>query len=71
MLADFIKKGIKDGVVRIKDPVLGAAMILGLVLQPATMCAKGKLRGPLLKKASEIEDACLKVLGARKRGTQH
>src|SRR5262245_12240774 len=65
LVAEFIKKGMKEGKVRIPDASLGAAMVLGLVLQPATMCAEGKLKGPLVKKAKLIEDACLKILDVR------
>jgi AcrR family transcriptional regulator len=65
LVAEFIKKGIKEGKVRIQDANLGAAMVLGLVLQPATMCAQGKLKGPLFKKAKIIEKACLKILEVR------
>jgi AcrR family transcriptional regulator len=62
LVVDFIKRGISNRYFRKQDPILGAAMVLGLVLQPATLCAKKKLRGPLLKRAAEIEKACLKVL---------
>jgi hypothetical protein len=65
LVTEFIKNGINEGKVRIQDANLGAAMVLGLVLQPATMRAQGKLKGPLLKKAKMIEEACLKILEVR------
>jgi len=67
LVADFVRSGIQKGLIRKQDPALAAAMLLGLVLQPATLCAKGKLKGPLSKRAKEIEEACINVLGLRKR----
>jgi AcrR family transcriptional regulator len=65
LVAEFIKKGMKEGKVPVPDANLAAAMVLGLVLQPATMCAQRRLKGPLFKKAKIIEEACLKILGVR------
>lgn len=67
LVIDFIRQGMQQGVMRIEDATLGAAMVLGLVLQAATQCAKGRLKGPLLQKAKEIEGACIAVLGLRER----
>src|SRR5262245_36974571 len=65
LVAEFIKRGMKEGKVPIQDANLAAAMVLGLVLQPETMCAQGKLKGPLFKKEKIIEEACFKILGVR------
>ncbi len=44
------------------DPVLATALILGLILQPATFVAYGRLSAPLLPWADQVARACLRVL---------
>jgi AcrR family transcriptional regulator len=60
----FVREGIKKRDFKILDAALGAAMLLGLVLHPPTMHAKGKLKGSMKNRVDEITDACLKVLNA-------
>lgn len=62
LVLEFVQNGIRDGAFQLRDAPLGSAMVLGLVLHPATMCAKGSLKGPLSRKISHVEKACLAVL---------
>ncbi|MGH7806590.1 MAG: TetR/AcrR family transcriptional regulator [Thermodesulfobacteriota bacterium] len=64
LVFEFIKEGAKKGELNIEDPELGAAMVLGLVLQPATLRATGRLKGQMRKKTYQVVQACLKVLNA-------
>lgn len=64
LVLDFIKEGANKGILNIRDPELSAAMVLGLVLQPATLRAEGPLKGQMKKKTTEVVGACLRVLRA-------
>jgi AcrR family transcriptional regulator len=63
LVARFVEQGNKAGAFHIEDPLLGAAMVLGLVLQPATMSLYGRLPGPLSDRIEPVSRACEKVLG--------
>lgn len=65
LVFSFVRKGVKDKVFRIASEDLGAAMILGLVLTPATLCASGKLAGPMARRIADTTQACLKVLNVK------
>ena len=43
--------------------VLAACLVLGLVLQPATMHIYNRLKGSMLDRADAVAEACIKVLG--------
>ncbi len=58
----FIEEGVKKGKFGIRDAALGAAMVRGLVLQPAIMHATGRFKYPMSAKVDDVSDACLKVL---------
>jgi AcrR family transcriptional regulator len=64
LVFEFIKKGAKKEALNIQDPELSAAMVLGLVLQPATLRAIGRLKGQMRKKTYQVVQACLRVLKA-------
>lgn len=64
LLFTFIEEGVKAQEFRIMDFKLGGAMILGIILQPATLNAWGRFEGPLRNKTNEVFRACLKVLDA-------
>jgi AcrR family transcriptional regulator len=61
----LVKHGVQSGEFRIPDPELGAAMVLGAVLEPPTLHAKGKLKGPMRARSRTVSDACLRILKAR------
>jgi AcrR family transcriptional regulator len=67
----FIYDGVKKGEFNIEDPELAASMVLGLVLQPATLRATGQFRWRMSKKADEVTQACLRVLRPIKRGEEN
>jgi len=57
-----IAEGIKQGEAKITDPQLGAAMVLGLLIQPALALVHGSLSGPLSRYADDIASACERVI---------
>jgi AcrR family transcriptional regulator len=63
LLSFFIREGIKRGEFRTKDRDLATALILGMVLQPATMLVQRKLQGTMISKSPQIINGCLEVLG--------
>ncbi|MBI2485884.1 MAG: TetR/AcrR family transcriptional regulator [Deltaproteobacteria bacterium] len=68
LVFEFIEEGVKNGEFGIRDPKLGAAMVLGLVLQPATLRASGRLgRTRMSEKTHEVVEACLRVLKGEKK----
>ncbi len=64
LVSEFIKEGARKEALNIQDPELSAAMVYGLVLQPATLKALGRLRGEMRKKTNQVVLACLRVLQA-------
>jgi len=64
LVFEFIKEGARKEALNIQDSELSAAMVLGLVLQPATLRALGRLRGEMRKKTNQVVLACLRVLEA-------
>ncbi|HXG30981.1 MAG TPA: TetR/AcrR family transcriptional regulator [Thermodesulfobacteriota bacterium] len=65
LVFDFIREGIKRGEFKNDDTELSAAMVLGLVLQPATLTATGRLKEKMRDKTDEVAEACLRVLKAK------
>ena len=61
----FVEEGVKKGKFGIRDAGLGAAMVLGLVLQLAVMHATGMFKYLMSTKIDDVSDACLKVLQAK------
>lgn len=64
LVFEFIKEGARKEALNIQDPELSAAMVYGLVLQPATLRAIGRLKGQMRKKTEQVVRACLKILKA-------
>jgi len=62
VLRTMIGQAIKAGEVRLKNPDLGAALVLGLLIQPAVSIVNGTLAGPMSLHADEIADAAARVL---------
>ena len=65
---DAIRNVVRDGITRgdipAMDPELATAMTVGLVLQPATFAAYGRIDGPLLAHAPRIAAAAWRALTA-------
>jgi AcrR family transcriptional regulator len=65
---DAIRNVVRDGITRgdipAMDPELATAMTVGLVLQPATFAAYGRIDGPLLPHAPRIAAAAWRALTA-------
>lgn len=64
MVIKFVREGARSGDFRISEPDLGAAMVMGLVLQPAMMRVTGRLKGPMTNRVSTVTEACLRILHA-------
>jgi AcrR family transcriptional regulator len=62
VLRALIQQGLKTGEVKMKNPDLGAAMILGLLIQPAVSIVNGTLAGPLSLHGDDIAEACARIL---------
>jgi hypothetical protein len=58
----MIASAIRSGEVKFRNADLGAAMVLGLMIQPAVSVVNGTLAGPLSKHAEEIAGACARAL---------
>ncbi len=57
----LVAGAMEDGEIPARDPVLVAASIVGLVLQPATFLQYGRLQSPLSRMADEIAANCMRV----------
>lgn len=62
VVSEFVSEGIRNKQIKMGDARLATALILGLVLQPATLRAVGWLTGPLGRRAAQVSRACAKVL---------
>jgi AcrR family transcriptional regulator len=62
VLQAMVEQGIRDGELTLLDAALGTAMILGLMLQPATAVVYGRLEAPLSRYASDVAGACWRAL---------
>jgi AcrR family transcriptional regulator len=64
MIGNVVRGGIAAGEIAPGDPELATAMCVGLVLQPATFAAYGRLAGPLLPHADRIATAAWNALAS-------
>lgn len=58
----MVEQAVRDGEITLPDVALGTAMILGLMLQPATAVVYGRLAPPLSRLIGEVAGACLRAL---------
>lgn len=65
-----VQAGIAKGDLPAMDPELATAMCVGLVLQPATFAAYGRLSGPLLPHADRIAAAAWNALTSQPEGAR-
>jgi AcrR family transcriptional regulator len=63
-IRNVVRDGIARGDIRATEPELATAMAVGLVLQPATFAAYGRIAGPLLPHAPLIAAAAWNALTA-------
>ena len=63
-IRNVVRAGIAAGDIPPTDPELATAMAVGLVLQPATFAAYGRIEGPLLPHAPRIATAAWQALTA-------
>ena len=64
LVYSFIQQGVKEGAFHHPHRDLAAAMVIGMVLTPATHCLTGKLKGPLSRHIDDVAEACLRILNA-------
>ena len=62
VLRTMIASAIKSGEIKFRNADLGAALVLGLMIQPAVSVVNGTLSGPLARHADEIAGACERTL---------
>jgi AcrR family transcriptional regulator len=62
VLRQMIASAARSGEIKFKNADLGAAMILGLMVQPAVSVINGTLSGPMSRHADEIAGGCERVL---------
>jgi hypothetical protein len=59
-----LMEGMARGEIPKGDPDLGAALVMGLIVQPATFKTYGRIPGPMTPLAPALADACWRVLAA-------
>ncbi|HLO77206.1 MAG TPA: TetR/AcrR family transcriptional regulator [Magnetospirillum sp.] len=62
VLQGMVDEAVAAAEIALTDAALGTAMILGLLLQPATAVVYGRLAGPLSPHAPAIAAACWRAL---------
>jgi AcrR family transcriptional regulator len=62
VIRDVVRKAVEAGEIPEIDPELATAMVVGLVLQPATFAAYGRLGGPLSIHAERLAAAAWNAL---------
>lgn len=62
VLQSMVEDGIAAREITLADPPLATALVLGLLLQPATALVYGRLAGPLSPHATTIAAACVRAL---------
>lgn len=62
VLDALVRRAMEQGEIPPGEAALGTAMILGLLLQPATALVYGRLPGPLSRLAPPIASACWRAL---------
>jgi AcrR family transcriptional regulator len=62
VLRAMIAGAMRAGEIRFRNAELGAALVLGLMIQPAVSIVNGTLSGPLSRHADEIAGACERAL---------
>jgi AcrR family transcriptional regulator len=63
-LRALIRAGIADGELPEQDPDLATAIVMGIIVQPATFKLYGRITGPMGELAPSLAAACLRALGA-------
>ena len=64
LVVGLLRRAMTGGELPERDPQLAAALVLGIVLQPATFAVYGHLRPPLAALTDEVAAACLRALAA-------
>ncbi len=62
VLKKMVREAAASGEADVTDPDLAAALVMGLLLQPALAVVHGSLKGPLSPHAGDIVAACERVL---------
>ncbi len=65
LVFELVEEAKSSGQFKIEDTRLGAAMLYGLVLEPATLVAEKKLKGPLSRYIPEVTKAAFRMLGGK------
>ena len=65
IVIEFVRREITSGNIPKGDVVLAAALVMGMVMQPAVMHWNGRLPVEPITLAGQVADACTRILGAK------
>lgn len=66
LVTDLIKIAVKRNEIKIDNPELYSAMILGMVLQPPTFVVSKRIKGNIGNTVDAVTRSCLKVLNYKR-----
>jgi hypothetical protein len=64
VVGEAIAQGMARGEIKNGDADLATALVMGIIIQPATFKTYGRLPGPMAPLAGRLADACWNVLQA-------
>ncbi len=64
LVVELLRRAMARGELPKQNPQLAAALVLGIVLQPAVFAVYGRLRPPLAALTEDVTGACLRALQA-------
>lgn len=68
VVVDVVREGIRAGTFTVRDPALGAALVIGMTVRSVFFLQQGLLAGPSKNISEEVAGAALRALGARSFG---
>lgn len=64
VVRQVLREAMARGEIPAGDPELATALVMGVILQPATFKTYGRIPGPMMSLAPSLAAACWRVLGA-------
>ncbi|MDP4013691.1 MAG: TetR/AcrR family transcriptional regulator [Candidatus Nanopelagicales bacterium] len=62
LVVEVVRRGIEDGAFAVRDPVLGAAFVIGMTIRSVFFLKEGLLKGPARTVSREVAGAALRAL---------
>ncbi|MDZ7578778.1 MAG: TetR/AcrR family transcriptional regulator [Candidatus Nanopelagicales bacterium] len=66
LVVDVVRRGIEDGAFAVRDPVLGAALVIGMTIRSVFFLKQGLLKLPAKAVSREVAGAALRALEIKK-----